>query len=60
MEQAVILSAFTGVCMCSFNLMHKEVEKRLKRSIFTHEFASDKLMEEIKEAFREDFLKMLP
>jgi hypothetical protein len=42
-----------------FSDMHSEVEKRLGRPVFTHEFASKKLFEdEIKPAFKDDFLAL--
>lgn len=57
-EQAYVISGFTGVLCTNFSDFHKEVEKRLGRPIFTHEFPS--LKEKIKEAFKEDFFSILP
>lgn len=59
-EQAVILTGFTGITMCAFSDFHKEVEVKLGRPVFTHEFAFKETAKEIKEAFRADFLEMLP
>ena len=59
-EQAVVISAFTGVLICEFSHMHAEVERRLGRPVFTHEFASDALSVEIKEVFKHDFVSMQP
>lgn len=54
-EQAIILSGFTEVlCVDSFNDFHADVEKRLGRPVFTHEFPS--IAEEIKAAYKDDFM----
>jgi hypothetical protein len=59
LDQAVVISAYTGIMCCSFSDMHKEVEKRLGRPVFTHEFARKDLFEkEIKPAFKDDFLAL--
>ena len=55
-EQAVILSGFTGIMHGSFGDLHGDVEKRLGRPVFTHEFASLNL----KDLYRDDFLAMQP
>lgn len=58
-QQAIVLTGFTGVmCVNNFSDFHGDVEKRLGRPIFTHEFPG--AMPEIKEAYRADFLAMLP
>lgn len=60
-EQAIILTAFTGVLCCtSFENFHKAVEEKLGRPVWTHQFGDEYLMKQIKEAFREDFLSILP
>jgi len=59
LDQAVVISAYTGIMCCNFSDMHKEVEKRLGRPVFTHEFASKELWEdEIKPAFKDDFIAL--
>ena len=57
-EQAVVVSAFTGYHIGDFGLMHEAVEKKLGRPVFTHEFPT--IREEIREAFRDDFIAMNP
>lgn len=57
-EQAVIMSAFTGIACCKFSHLHKEVEQRLNRPVFTHEFASPDFADQVKELFRDDFLSI--
>lgn len=59
-EQAVVLSGFTGVTCCSFENLHEEVEKRLGRPVWTHEFADEAFAKQVRELFHEDFLAMLP
>lgn len=55
-EQAIVVSGFTGIVACDFLLLLQDVEKRLGRPFFTHEFAAQR--ETIKELYREDFLKL--
>jgi len=56
-EEKVIATGYTGINFCGdFNAYMGAVELRLKRPVLTHELAE--LQEEIKEAFREDFLKI--
>ena len=59
-EQAVILTGFTGLIHGSFGDFHQDVEKRLGRPVWTHEFASKKMKEELKELYRDDFIAMQP
>ena len=56
LQEKIIATGFTGVTFCDFGDFHAEVERRLGRPVFTHELPA--LTDEIKEAFREDFLKM--
>ncbi len=55
-EQSVIISAYTGFIACSLGDLHKSVEKKLGRPIWTHQFGDEAMMEEIRDAFREDFI----
>lgn len=58
-EQGIILTGFTGLmCVNSFSDFHADVEKRLGRPVWTHQFPE--LQDEIKEAYRADFNAMLP
>lgn len=57
-EQAIILTGFTGImCLTDFNEFHKDVERRLGRPFFTHEFATN--FEEVKRAYEDDFKKLI-
>lgn len=59
-EQAVIIMAYTGISCCEFHPFHVAVEKKLGRHIFSHEFGSKEITREVKDAFRQDFLNILP
>ena len=57
-EQAIILTGFTGIAMVqNTSDFHEDVERRLGRPVFTHEFADPH--GEIKEAYRADFEKLI-
>ena len=55
-EQAIIISAYTGFIACNFGDLHEAVEKKLGRSVWTHQFCDEDFREEIRDAFRKDFL----
>jgi hypothetical protein len=58
-EQALILTGYTGImCVKNFGDFHCDAERRLGRPIWTHQFPG--LNEELRLAYREDFLAMLP
>jgi len=59
-EQAIVISAYTGVLCCKFGDMHKAAEAKAGHPIWTHQFATgggfdDKKM---KKLFKEDFLSL--
>lgn len=59
-EQAVVITGFTGVMACKcFSDFHSDVEKRLGRPVFTHEFGSKEFSREIKDLYAGDFLAMI-
>lgn len=53
-EQSAIIGAFTGICCGPFSEVHKYAERKLDRSIWTHQFPE--IADELKEASRSDFL----
>lgn len=56
-EQALVITGFTGVmCASDFSDFHGDVEKRLGRPVWTHQFPA--LRDEIREAYRADFLAL--
>lgn len=57
-EQALILTGYTMVLMVHMSVFHEDVERRLGRSVWTHELPG--LKEEIKAAYRDDFMALIP
>lgn len=59
-EQAVIITGYTGIMICQFPDFHQDVEKRMGRPVWTHEMGNEEFMEQVQEAYREDFLALAP
>lgn len=57
-QEAIVVSAYTGILMCDFGDMHEYIEKVMGRPIWTHEFADYKLWDQIKEKVKPDFLRI--
>lgn len=55
-EQAAIVSAYTGYLVGSFRDMHEYAERKLGRSIWTHQFPS--VSDELREAAKSDFIAL--
>lgn len=54
-EQKIVLTGYTGINFCEkFSQFHEDVEKRMERSVFTHELPS--LREKLKELYKDDFM----
>ena len=59
-EQAIVITGFTGFNACqSFSDFHGDVEKRLGRPVFTHQFGSKEFSEKLQELYRNDFMEMV-
>lgn len=58
--QAIVITGFTGYAACSMSEIHEDVEKRLGRPVWTHEFANEEVRKEMREAYRADFVAMCP
>ena len=56
-REGAIISTFTGVLCCEFAEMHKYIEEKLERPVFTHQIPS--LSEEIKNKSMEDFINVV-
>ena len=54
-QERIIVSAYTGYLLCDFPAVHKYVEEKLGRPIWTHEFADEELFKEIQDKCRDDF-----
>jgi hypothetical protein len=57
-EQAAIIGLYTGITCGLFSDIHKLAEELLGRPIFTHEFASKILNDELKEKVKPMFLEI--
>lgn len=57
-EEKLIVSAYTGVLMTDFSDLHEFIEKKLGRPVWTHELANELVANELKNAVKEDFLKL--
>lgn len=57
-EEKLIVSAYTGVLMTDFHDLHKFIEEKLGRPVWTHELANELVVNQLKEAVKEDFLKL--
>jgi hypothetical protein len=57
-EQAIIIAGYTGITAGPFSDFHEDAEKRLKRPVWTHEFASKEMTMQLADLYREDFLAM--
>lgn len=57
-EQGIVLTGFTGIMHCNFSHFHEDVEKRLGRPIWTHQFIGMK--DKLREMYKDDFMAMMP
>lgn len=57
-REKIIVSAYTGCLMCDFQDMHRYIEEKLGRPVFTHELASKAVLDEIRAAAKPDFLEL--
>lgn len=58
LQERLIVSAYTGVTMCDFAILHEYLEKLLERPIYTHELADEKVVNEIREKVKPDFIAL--
>ncbi len=58
LRERLIISAYTGVIMCDFDIFHKYITEVLDRPVFTPEFANPDVLEELKEKVKPEFLKL--
>lgn len=57
-KEAVIISAYTGFLMCDFDDMHKYIEEKLGRPVWTHELGYKEIQEEIRQKCKSEFLEL--
>lgn len=57
-QERLVVSAYTGVLMTDFSLVHKFIEEKLGHPVWTHEFARDDTWEEIRFCLKPAFLAL--
>lgn len=57
-EQGIVVTGYTGIGACLFSDFHEDVERRLGRPVWTHEFGSEELWSQLKILYRDDFIRM--
>lgn len=57
-QERLVVSAYTGVLMTDFPLLHQFIEERMGCPIWTHEFADEKVLERIRERIKPEFLAL--
>ena len=56
--ERIVVSAYTGYLMTDMADVHKYVEEKLGRPVWTHEMAFPEIQQEIHMACRDDFLAL--
>ena len=54
--QAIVITGFTGITMCDFSNFHADVESRMGRPVWTHEFGNQAFADELKEMYKDEFM----
>lgn len=57
-KEAVVVSAYTGVLMCDFDDMHKYIEEKLGRPVWSHELGYKEIQNEIRQKCKTEFLEL--
>jgi hypothetical protein len=57
-EQAIIITGFTGFSAIPLQDFVADLERRSGKQVWTHQFADENFMEEVKELYRDDFVAM--
>ena len=58
LQEKIIVSAYTGVLMCDFSHVHKYIEEKMGRPVWTHELGFESTFAKIREAVKPDFIKL--
>ncbi|OGF58480.1 MAG: hypothetical protein A2Y62_21200 [Candidatus Fischerbacteria bacterium RBG_13_37_8] len=58
-QEAAIISTYTGILIGEFSDMHEYIEKIMNRPVFTHELGDHKIVKEIKQKSKQDFINIL-
>jgi hypothetical protein len=57
-QERIIISAYTGYLMCNFNEVHKYIEQKMGRPVWTHEMAAVSFAQELRAKMKDDFLSL--
>jgi hypothetical protein len=57
-RERIIVSAYTGYLMCSFDDVHKYIEKKMGRPVWTHELAQETFLMELRAKMQDDFMAL--
>ena len=57
-REAAIVSAYTGVLLGDFDEMRRYINQIMGRSVYTHEMADGRVMQEIKRKAKNDFIDL--
>ena len=57
-HEAIIISAYTSYLLVPFSDVHKYIEEKMGRPVWTHEMGNPEFYEKIRDACREDFLNI--
>lgn len=55
-REAAIVSAYTGVLIGKFDVLHGYIEEIMECPIFTHQMGNKRIAEEIEKRSKKDFL----
>lgn len=59
MDQAIVLSVITGCVLTPMSNVLKDISERLGRKVTAEEFKSAEFIEEVKDLYREDLMKII-
>lgn len=57
-RERLIVSAYTGVLMCDFGLVHKYIEEKMGHPVWTHELRFESTHAKIREKIKPDFIEL--
>lgn len=57
-REAAIISAYTNYLIGEFSDMHQYIEEVMDRPVFTHELADTRVVDEIREKSKNDFINL--
>ena len=58
LQEKIIVSAYTGFLMCDWSPVHKYIEEKAGRPVWTHELADKNFRAALRERVKPDFLAL--